>query len=101
MEIPTEALAAAGGAIAAVVGALWWQVRDRIKTLERLLSKAMAQIEELRQHDQAERTRLLMEAHDRERRLAAIILRCGDPLRESEQPCERRPLDPSTDRHPR
>ena len=34
MEIPSEALAAAGAAIAAVVGALWWQVRDRVKALE-------------------------------------------------------------------
>lgn len=34
MEIPAEALAAAGGAVAAVVGALWWQVRDRVKKLE-------------------------------------------------------------------
>lgn len=34
MEIPVEALAAAGAAIAAVVGALWWQVRDRVKALE-------------------------------------------------------------------
>lgn len=79
MEVPTEVLAATGGAITAVVGALWWQVRDRIKTLERLLSKAMAQIEELRAHDQAERTQLLMEAHDRERRLAAIVASMGSP----------------------
>jgi shikimate 5-dehydrogenase len=80
MEVPTEVLAAAGGAVTAVVGALWWQVRDRIRTLERSLAKAMALIEELRQHDQAERTTLLLQAHDRERRLAAIVARMGEPL---------------------
>lgn len=91
MEIPTEVLAASGGAIAAVVTALWWQVRDRVKTLERLLSKAMAQIEELRQHDQAERTQLLLEAHDRERRLAAIVARLGgDQSRVGTEPITRR-----------
>lgn len=37
MEIPTEALGAAGLSITAVVGALWWQVRDRIKKLEAAL----------------------------------------------------------------
>jgi shikimate 5-dehydrogenase len=79
VEIPTEALAAAGGAITAVVGALWWQVRDRIRTLERSLAKALELIEELREHDQAERTQLLLEAHDRERRLAAVIARWGEP----------------------
>lgn len=88
MDIPTEVLAATGGAITAVVGALWWQVRDRIRTLERLLSKAMAQIEELQKHDQAERTRLLMEAHDRERRLAAIITSMDD--KHNHQPITRR-----------
>lgn len=35
MDIPIEALAASGAAIAAVIGALWWQVRDRVKALER------------------------------------------------------------------
>jgi hypothetical protein len=45
MEVPTEALAAAGGAVTVVVGALWWQVRDRIRTLERSLAKAMALID--------------------------------------------------------
>lgn len=35
MDIPVEALVAAGTAITAVVGALWWQVRDRVKALER------------------------------------------------------------------
>jgi hypothetical protein len=35
MDIPIEALAAVGTAIAAVVGALWWQVRDRVRALER------------------------------------------------------------------
>jgi shikimate 5-dehydrogenase len=78
MEVPTEVLAAAGGAVTAVVGALWWQVRDRIRTLERSLAKAMALIEELRQHDQAERTQLLIQAHDRERRLAAIVARMSE-----------------------
>lgn len=34
MELPAEVLAASGGAIAAVVGALWWQVRDRVQKLE-------------------------------------------------------------------
>lgn len=34
MEIPVEALAAAGGGIATVIGALWWQVRDRVQKLE-------------------------------------------------------------------
>ena len=37
MEIPTEALVAAGTGTTAVVGALWWQVRDRIKKLEAAL----------------------------------------------------------------
>lgn len=35
MDIPIEALAAVGTAIGAVVGALWWQVRDRVRALER------------------------------------------------------------------
>jgi Zn-finger domain-containing protein len=34
MEIPTEALAAIGGGVTAVIGTLWLQVRDRIKALE-------------------------------------------------------------------
>lgn len=34
MEIPAEALGAAGIAITAVVGALWWQLVDRVKKLE-------------------------------------------------------------------
>ena len=78
MEIPAEVLAAGGGAVTAVVAALWWQVRDRIRALEKSLAKALALIEELRQHDQAERTNLLIAAHDRERRLAAIVSQFGD-----------------------
>ena len=42
MEIPAEALAAVGGATTAVIGALWLQVRDRIKALEGALKVEQA-----------------------------------------------------------
>lgn len=46
MEIPTEALAAAGVAITAVVGGLWVQVRDRIRKMETALAANEAFIRE-------------------------------------------------------
>ncbi len=82
MEIPESILVGAGTGIAAAGGLmvaagkiLWGQVRDRIAKLEASLAAAMAQIKKMQEHDQEERTALLIDAHDRERTLARVVRR--------------------------